>query len=111
MHWLEMQIYVAAIAQSLPDCMAVHGVLIVICLAGEHFVVLNSAGLPALLVDLESLAELVSIGTLIVFYMVSAAVLWQRHYNPEQSRLGLALRLVGISIFALGASSHILLVV
>lgn len=63
-----------------------------------------SAGIPALLIDLESLAELVSIGTLIVFFVISAAVLWQRHFNPGgQSNVWLVLRLIGLCITALGS--------
>ncbi|KAK9811336.1 hypothetical protein WJX72_002052 [[Myrmecia] bisecta] len=66
-----------------------------------------TAGLLALLVDLEALAELVSIGTLFVFCMVSAGGLWRRYYAPGATRLApLALALlsvVGLSI-ALSAS-------
>ena len=65
-------------------------------------VLVSSAGLLALLVDLESLAELVSIGTLFVFFMVSAAVLWSRHFDSQGPRLGLVMRLVGVSLSALG---------
>lgn len=63
-----------------------------------------SAGVLALLVDLESLAELVSIGTLFVFFMLSAAVLWRRYYDPNKSNMGTAARLAMLCILALGES-------
>ncbi|BDA45110.1 Cationic amino acid transporter 1 [Coccomyxa sp. Obi] len=49
-----------------------------------------SAGLLAFLVDLEVLAELVSIGTLFAFFAVSAGLIWRRcmgdsHAVPDQA--------------------------
>ena len=41
--------------------------------------VLDGAGVLALLVDLETLAELVSVGTLFVFFCVSAGLIWRRY--------------------------------
>ena len=38
-----------------------------------------AAGLFALLVDLEALADLVSVGALTVFFLVSLACLWRRY--------------------------------
>ena len=67
---------------------------------------MRSAGLLALLMDLESLTELVSIGTLFVFFAISAAVLWRRHYDPGQSAMGLAWRLIAICLLASGRDAH-----
>ncbi len=64
----------------------------------------TGAGVLALLVDLEVLAELVSIGTLFVFCMVAAGVLWRRYNDPEHfSVTGIPVRLAGIAVFSLGA--------
>lgn len=41
--------------------------------------VLDRTGALALLVDLETLAELVSIGTLFVFFCVCAGLIWRRY--------------------------------
>jgi APA family basic amino acid/polyamine antiporter len=47
------------------------------------------AGLLAVLVDLEVLAELVSIGTLFAFFAVSAGLIWRRctgsGLSPDQA--------------------------
>lgn len=66
---------------------------------------MNAAGLPALLVDLESLAELVSIGTLFVFFTLSAAVLWRRHCEASGPSMHLHLSMLGLCTMALGAAS------
>eukprot|EP00884_Botryococcus_braunii_P001078 jgi/Botrbrau1/10971/Bobra.0383s0025.1 len=64
-----------------------------------------SSGLLALLVDLEVLAELVSIGTLFVFSMLSAGVLWRRYHNPERPTwTAIPLRLAALALFSLGLS-------
>ncbi|EIE21064.1 amino acid transporter [Coccomyxa subellipsoidea C-169] len=44
-----------------------------------------SSGLLAVLVDLEVLAELVSIGTLFAFFAVSAGLIWRRYTGSGQS--------------------------
>lgn len=46
-----------------------------------------TAGTLALLVDINALAQLVSIGTLFVFYMVSAGVLQRRYYEPGSLKI------------------------
>ena len=45
------------------------------------------AGLLALLVDLESLAQLVSIGTLFVFFCVCCGCLRRRYYEPGKNSM------------------------
>lgn len=44
------------------------------------------ASLPALLLDIETLASMVSVGTLFVLCMVCSAVLWRAHYQPSVPR-------------------------
>ena len=61
-------------------------------------------GLLALLVNIESLAELVSIGTLFVFFCVCAGCLRRRYYEPGRSAPGpLILRCAIMTLFNLGA--------
>ncbi|KAK9813513.1 hypothetical protein WJX73_003694 [Symbiochloris irregularis] len=62
------------------------------------------SGLPALLVDLESLAELVSIGTLFVFFTLSAAVLWRRHCEASGPSMNLIFSMLGLCVYSIGAS-------
>ena len=62
----------------------------------------SSAGMPALLINLESLAQLVSIGTLFVFLMLSAAVLWRRHCNMTGTNRGLTARMLLLCLTAAG---------
>lgn len=53
--------------------------------------------------DLEVLAELVSIGTLFVFSMVSAGVIWRRYHDPERPTwTGAPIRLAAVATFSLG---------
>ena len=61
-----------------------------------------SAGLLALLVDIDALAQLVSIGTLCVFCFVCAAVLARRYMPPEPApRTPVLLRVTGVAASAL----------
>ena len=67
------------------------------------------AGLMAFLVDLEVLAELVSIGTLFAFFAVSAGLIWRRcmgdsHAVPDQAP-ETAWRLGAVVALSLGLSS------
>ena len=61
-----------------------------------------TAGLLALLFDIEVLAELVSIGTLVVFAMVCSGVLFRRYWGRG---VGEPVRPVGLRIIALCAVS------
>ena len=61
-----------------------------------------SAGALALLVDIDALAQLVSIGTLCVFCFVCAAVLARRYMPPDPApRRPVLLRVVGVAASAL----------
>ena len=64
------------------------------------------AGLLALMVDIESLAQLVSIGTLFVFFCVCAGCLRRRYYEAGRSAPGpLITRCVVITLFNLGGQT------
>ena len=64
----------------------------------------GGAGALALLVDINALAQLVSIGTLFVFYMVDAGVLVRRYYEPGSGNWrALAARFAAMLAFNLGA--------
>ncbi len=64
----------------------------------------GGAGALALLVDINALAQLVSIGTLFVFYMVDAGVLVRRFYEPGSGNWrALAARFAAMLGFNLGA--------
>ena len=61
-----------------------------------------SAGLLALLVDIDALAQLVSIGTLCVFCFVCAAVLARRYMPPDPApRTPVLMRVAGVAASAL----------
>lgn len=63
------------------------------------------AGLLALFVNLESLAELVSVGTLFVFFCVCAGCLRRRYYEHGRSAPGpLITRLAVMTLLNIGAS-------
>lgn len=65
-------------------------------------------GLLALLVDLEALAELVSIGTLFVFFAVAAGTVWRRCVEPggaPDQATKAAGRLGSVIAASLGAST------
>ena len=67
-----------------------------------------SKGVLALAVDLESLAELVSVGTLITFYCTAAAVLWRRHCDgTRDGRRRTAQRLGATAASSFGALQHL----
>lgn len=65
-----------------------------------------TSALFAFLVEISVLSELVSIGTLFVFFMVSNAVLWRKYYVPggANSRFSVGARLACTVIVSLGAS-------
>lgn len=64
------------------------------------------AGLLALMVNIESLAELVSIGTLFVFFCVCAGCLRRRYYEQGRSAPGpLITRLGATTLCTLGTSA------
>ena len=66
------------------------------------------AGLLALLVDLESLAQLVSIGTLAVFFCVCLGCLRRRYYEPGKNAMApFVWRCIIMTLFNIGAHSHI----
>ena len=65
-------------------------------------------GVLALAVDLASLAELVSVGTLITFYCTAAAVLWRRHCDgTRDGRRRTAQRLGATAASSFGALQHL----
>jgi hypothetical protein len=65
---------------------------------------LDCAGLLALLVDLESLAQLVSIGTLFVFFCVCLGCLRRRFYEPGKNSMApFVWRCVIMTLFNIGA--------
>ena len=58
--------------------------------------------------DLESLAELVSVGTLITFYCTAAAVLWRRHCDgTRDGRRRTAQRLSATAASSFGALQYL----
>ena len=70
-----------------------------------------AAGLLAFLVELETLAALVSIGTLATFFMLALGVLWRRFHAPDgPAEPGLVAQLLGVTLFGAGAPSLALLV-
>ena len=50
------------------------------------FVTMCTAGIMAMLIELETLADLVSIGTLAVFFLVATACVWRR-YQPREAQI------------------------
>ena len=65
-----------------------------------------SEGALALLVDLEALAELTSLGTLVTFFCTAAALLWRRYCDGSPgSKRDTALRLSCIIASSLGESA------
>jgi hypothetical protein len=68
----------------------------------------RSKGVLALAVDLESLAELVSVGTLITFYCTAAAVLWRRHCDgTRDGQRRTAQRLGATAALSFGTLQHL----
>ncbi len=64
----------------------------------------SCAGLLALLVDLESLAQLVSIGTLAVFFCVCLGCLRRRYYEPGKNSMApFVWRCAMMTLFNIGA--------
>lgn len=62
-----------------------------------------SEGALALLVDLEALAELTSLGTLVTFFCTAAALLWRRYCDGSPASMrSTALRLACIIAASLG---------
>ncbi|GMH41346.1 hypothetical protein BSKO_09256 [Bryopsis sp. KO-2023] len=62
------------------------------------------AGLPSLFLDIEILSEMVSIGTLFVFFLVCLGVLWKTYYIPcsEAPKTGLVLVLSFVTLMSIG---------
>lgn len=65
-----------------------------------------TSGAAALLVDLEALADLVSVGILACFLLVAAATLWRRYAgSPSGGGWGLVVNLVGLVAAAAATSA------
>lgn len=66
-----------------------------------------TAGIFALTVDLEALADLVSVGTLSVFFMVSLACLWRRYVpHGENPSTAIAIKLSAMTIISIALSTN-----
>jgi basic amino acid/polyamine antiporter, APA family len=66
-----------------------------------------TAGIFALTVDLEALADLVSVGTLSVFLMVSLACLWRRFVpHGEAPSIAIAIKLSAMTIISIALSAN-----
>lgn len=76
------------------------------CTTDHHIAARRCPGILALLVDIKALAQLVSIGTLFVFFMVAYGVLQRRFYVPGSGDIWpLLSRVLAMVVFTIGAHS------